>query len=94
METKHIKIPQDHPLPTPRDITPSESILYEYPEPYHKESPLSKFWLQCFKCGIIANLGSHDVVEVIEGKVSISPSILCPRETCKNHYHIKNGITI
>jgi hypothetical protein len=46
MEVKHIQIPMDHPLPTPRDITPSDSILYEYPSQYYEKYPLSKFWLQ------------------------------------------------
>lgn len=50
-----------------------------------------KFWLHCYKCHILANLGEH-VVKIDEGKiVTLNPSVLCPRDSCKEHYWIKNG---
>jgi hypothetical protein len=91
MKTTYKRVTNDFPLITPSKNTPSESILYELDTPYHPEKPFSRFYLQCYQCGIIANLGDHDQVDVINGVVTISPSILCPRESCKAHYFIKNG---
>jgi hypothetical protein len=70
------------------------AILYELPEPFDPTHPLSRFWLNCYKCGIVANLGSHTSVEVKDGIVTINPSILCPREGCGAHYFITNGIIV
>lgn len=70
-----------------------ESILYEISSPFVPSKPFSKFFLNCYKCGIVANLGDHDKVDVTDGIVDIWPSILCPRDSCKEHYFIKNGET-
>ena len=69
-----------------------ESILYEIKSPFIPSKPYSKYFLNCYKCKIVANLGDHERVEIKDGVVSIWPSILCPRESCKEHYFIKNGI--
>ena len=68
-----------------------ESILYEISSPFIPDKPFSRFFLNCYKCGIVANLGDHDKVDVNDGVVTISPSILCPRASCKEHYFIKDG---
>jgi len=78
---------------TTNDIIPKpvlgESILYELGSPFDPKNPLSLYWLQCHSCGLVANLGSHDSVEIKEGLVTISPSLDCPK--CPAHYWIKDG---
>ena len=78
---------------TTNDVIPKpvigESVLYELTSPFNPDKPLSRYWLQCHECGLVANLGSHDSVEVKDGIVTISPSIDCPK--CPAHYWIKQG---
>ncbi|MBL4817954.1 MAG: hypothetical protein JKY15_01805 [Deltaproteobacteria bacterium] len=71
-----------------------ESILYEISSPFNPSKPHSRFFLNCYKCGIVANLGDHDKVEIKDGVVTIFPSILCPRDSCKEHYFITDGVII
>ena len=85
MQCKFIKTKNDV-IPKAK---PGESILYELSSPFDPNSTLSKFWLQCHQCGLVANLGSHDSVEVRDDIVTISPSIQCPK--CPAHYYIKDG---
>jgi len=86
MKVKFIQFPE-------HDIIPKgiigESTLYELLSPFDPKNEFSKFWLQCHKCGLTANLGSHDSIEIDNGNVTISPSIQCPK--CPAHYWIKNG---
>lgn len=90
MEVKFIQFPENDIAPMGKIGVPTESIIYELKSNY-TDKPNSKFWLTCFKCGVTANLGDHDV-EIKDGKVTIFPSILCPREECKKHYYIRNGV--
>lgn len=74
------------------DICPSvkgEAILYEISSPFIPSKPFSKYWLCCHSCGLVGNLGDHDSVQVVDGLVTISPSIQCPK--CPAHYWIKDG---
>ena len=66
-----------------------ESIVYElsFSTP---NLPNSKYMLRCHKCGLVANLGDHDV-KIVDGKVTISPSCDCPNSECDAHYWIKDG---
>lgn len=96
MKTNFVFHPENDSIPpTPSEFNwktqTFESTLYELSSPFNPEHPNSRFWLRCFKCGIVANLGSHDQVDVKNGIITISPSILCPRQSCNNHYFIKNG---
>jgi len=50
-----------------------------------------KFWLHCYKCGIVASLAVHTVKIDEPNIVSLYPSVLCPNEKCQFHYFIKNG---
>lgn len=98
MKTKFIFHPINDTLPpTPSEVNYKnqifESELYELSSPFDQKNPNSKYWLRCFKCGIVANLGLHDV-QVSNGLIIISPSILCPRQSCQNHYYIKNSEVI
>lgn len=99
MKTDFVFHPENDILP----YTPSEekwkretgignyqSTLFELSSPFDSAKPNSRFWLRCFKCGMVANLGDHEV-QVVDGIITINPSILCPRESCQNHYFIKNG---
>ncbi len=91
MKTKFVKHPENG-LPTYKLNVETESALYELKRQY-TEKPNSKYWLQCFKCSVIANLGDHEV-NVVNDVITISPSILCPRKECGNHYYIKNSEVI
>lgn len=90
---KHVA--KDHPLPTPAKITASEPVLFIYDEPYYPQNPMTKYWMQCFNCGLISNLGSH-TIEINGDKISLSPSLLCPRTEpfCGAHYYVKNNEVI
>lgn len=73
--------------------TPGDSVLIVANIPDSLENPggiIGKFHLKCFKCGFICHLGNHKV-EIIDGKVTLTPSVLCPIEKCKEHYFIRNG---
>jgi len=86
MEVKFILHPEN-------DICKSvigESIVYEISSPFIPEKPNSKYWLNCYKCGIVANLGDH-TVEIKEDIVTLTPSVLCARKDCPEHYYIKQG---
>jgi hypothetical protein len=62
-------------------ITPDEAVLYDLQTPFTPQKPNSRYWLRCHKCSMVANLGDHDIT--IQGEnITISPSILCPREGC------------
>lgn len=96
MKVEYVKHPENDIMPP----TPSEEkwkqntyvpTLYELSGPFDPAHPNSKFWLRCHKCGLVANLGSHDLVEITDGLVTIHPSILCPRQSCGAHYFIKKG---
>ena len=92
MKTKFVKLPPNDIAYSHKIGVPTNSILYEMSSAY-TDKPNSKYWLTCFKCGVTANLGDHDVI--IENKIiTISPSILCPRSECGNHYYIKNSEVI
>lgn len=84
MDVKFIQFPENDILPKGNI---GESILYELSS--CEDKSLSRFWLQCHKCGLKANLGDHDSVEIKNGLVTITPSLDCPK--CPAHYHIKNG---
>jgi len=86
MQVKFILHPKNDCIPPP---VIGESILYELSSSF-TDKPNSKYWLRCHKCGLAANLGDHDV-SVIDGIVTISPSIMCPNTKCDAHYWIKNG---
>ena len=88
IKVKFIHHPENDILPKG---TIGESIVYELSSCF-SDKLLSRFWLQCHKCGLKANLGDHDSVEVIDGLVTISPSCDCPNAKCPAHYWIKNGI--
>jgi len=76
--------------------SPGESILIVAKIPDSKENPgglIGKYHLKCFKCGFICHLGKH-TVEIIDEKVTLTPSVLCPIEKCKEHYWIRNGTIV
>lgn len=89
LEEGHYLEAYNHPS-TP---TEGDSILYEIPasEIPTNVNPSYKYWLRCFKCGITANCQLHQITISSEGLVTMSPSIACPRRTCKAHYYIENG---
>ncbi len=92
MLTRFVKHPENG-IPGIKIGTPTESVLYELKRQY-TEKPNSKYWLTCFKCGVSANVGDHDV-SITDGLITISPSILCPRiGKCDNHYYIRQSEVI
>ena len=86
MQVKFVKHPKNDYLP-PKII--GESVMYELSSSF-TDLPNSKYWLRCHKCGLSANLGDHNVT-VIDGVITISPSILCPNSEFDAHYWIKDG---
>ena len=55
-----------------------------------KTAEESELWLLgCPSCGLVASL-RHDVV-VIDGKPTITPSVVCPGNGCGAHYFVVNG---
>lgn len=50
----------------------------------------SKYWVHCYKCHVVAHLDVH-TVSIIDEKVTLDPSVLCPVEKCKEHYFIRDG---
>lgn len=87
MKVKFVLHPKHDCLP-PKSI--GESILFEMSEVSPPEPPNAKYWLRCHKCGLSANLGEHEV-SIIDGIITISPSISCPNEKCDAHYWIKDS---
>ena len=71
MKVKFVQFPKHDSIP--KGII-GQSILYELSSPFDPNNEFSKFWLQCHKCGLTTNLGSHDSIELDDGKVTISPS--------------------
>ena len=50
----------------------------------------SETWLLgCPACGLVAFL-SHDV-KIVNGRPTISPSVICPDPGCGAHYFVVNG---
>jgi hypothetical protein len=55
-----------------------------------KTSEEAGVWLMgCPACGLPAFL-EHDV-KVLNGKATISPSVVCPEPSCRAHYWVVNG---
>jgi len=76
--------------------TPGDSVLYVAKIPISKENPeglIGKYHLKCYNCGFICHLGNH-TIQIINEKVTLDPSVLCPIEKCKAHYWIKDGVVI
>lgn len=46
--------------------------------------------IRCPKCGRQASFGSVHTIEQRE-PLTLSPSLICPFDDCKNHYFIKAG---
>lgn len=70
--------------------TPGDSVLVVAKLP---EGQRGKYNLKCYKCGFICHLGNH-TVKIVDGKVTLTPSVLCPIESCKEHYYIRNGLVV
>lgn len=66
---------------------PGTSVLVVTTEP--KDS-VWKYHLKCYKCGFVCGLADH-IVQIIDEKVTLTPSVLCPIEKCQAHYFIKDG---
>lgn len=86
LDVKFVKHPENDMMKATKGI----AILFELAGPFNPEKPNSKYWLRCHKCNLSANLGDHDV-KIIDGIITINPSIECPNTKCNNHYYIKNG---
>lgn len=92
MKTQFVKFPKNDITEPHKMGIATESKLYEMSCCF-TDKPNSKYWLTCFKCGVTANLGDHEVI-IENNIITISPSILCPRKECGNHYYIKNSEVI
>ena len=87
MKVTVIQYPKNDWMPKTQ---PGAPYLFVLSSPYDPAKPNSKYWLRCYKCGLTANLGLHEV-QITGDNVTISPSILCPREGCGAHYWIKDS---
>lgn len=88
-----IKYLTDGKIPGHETAGPSVLVVAKIPHsPKNPYGRIGKYHIQCYKCGFICHL-SHLIhtVEITNGKVTITPSILCPIEKCKEHYFIKDG---
>jgi hypothetical protein len=78
-----------------------ETVEFEYRGKKHKmvlrrlapENKPYAYMLPCPKCGLGTRLvfDSHQV-EVRDGLITVSPSLVCPQEGCGWHVWLKNGV--
>ncbi len=86
VEFKLIKKTKENSNPV---LKPGEAYISNLVE---KDRFVKKFlWIACYLCGLEAPTLSHTLTENSDGTVTISPSLMCPKEGCPAHYYIRNS---
>lgn len=48
-------------------------------------------WYHCHHCDEDILIKDHQIQQLPDGTISITPSLVCPTEGCKGHFYITNS---